>query len=233
MINSGVIKKKAIQKGADICGVAPLSRFEDAPKGFHPRDIYPGCRSVVVFASHFPLGTLQAKTNSPYTLVRNMMVEKLDRISFHLADELEKNGITSVPIPSAEPYDYWDSGRNHGRGILSLKHAGSLAGLGLIGKNTLLVNDRYGNMIWLGAVLVSAELEPDPIAAYEGCIKKCTVCIDSCPQNALDGTTINQELCRERSISYTDGGGWVLSCNICRKTCPNHDGIKGKARRAV
>lgn len=227
MINSEIIKKKAIQKGADICGIAPLSRFEDAPKGFHPRDIYPDCSSVIVFASHFPLSTLQAKTNSPYTFVRNMMVEKLDLISFHLSNELEKDGIVSVPIPSAEPYDYWDSERNHGRGILSLKHAGSLAGLGVIGKNTLLVNDRYGNMIWLGAILVSAELEPDPIAPYEGCPKKCTVCIDLCPQNALDGTTINQKLCRERSISRTDTGGWVLSCNICRKICPNHDGVKG------
>ncbi len=147
MINSEIIKKKVIQKGADICGIAPLFRFEDAPKGFHPCDIYPDCKSIVVFASHFPISTLQAKTNSPYTLVRNIMVQKLDLISFHLSDELEKDEITSVPIPSADPYDYWDSKKNHGRGILSLKHAGSLAGLGKIGRNTLLVNDRYGNMI--------------------------------------------------------------------------------------
>jgi epoxyqueuosine reductase len=225
MINSEIVKKKAIQWGSDICGIAPLSRFEDAPKSFHPLDIYPDCRSVIVFACRFPLSTLQARTNSPYTFVRNNMVEKLDLISFHLSNELEKDGITSIPIPSAEPYDYWDSDRNHGRGILSLKHAGSLAGLGVIGKNTLLVNDRYGNMIWLGAILVSAELEPDTVADYEGCIPECTVCIDSCPQNALNGTTIDQNLCRERSISVTPGGGWVLSCNLCRKICPNHDGL--------
>ena len=90
----------------------------------------------------------------------------------------------------------------------------------------VIANDRYGNMIWLGAILVSADLEPDPMAPYEGCPKKCRVCIDLCPQNALDGTTINQKRCREHSISCTDGGGWVLSCNICRKTCPNHAGIK-------
>ena len=227
MIYSETIKKMPIQMGADICGIAPLFRFEDAPKGFHPRDIYPDCKSVIVFAANFPLSTLQAQTNSPYTLVRNFMVQKLDLISFNLSNELEKDGITSVPIPSADPYDYWDSERNHGKGILSLKHAGSLAGLGKIGKNTLLINDRYGNMIWLGAILVSVELEPDPIAPYESCPKKCTVCIKLCPQNALDGTTINQKLCRERSTSCTDGGGWVLSCNICRKSCPNHDGIKG------
>ncbi|HUW45744.1 MAG TPA: hypothetical protein VMW50_08110 [Dehalococcoidia bacterium] len=156
------------------------------------------------------------------------MVDKLDWISFHVSGELETEGVVSVPIPSAEPYEYWDAGRNHGRGILSLKHAGVLAGLGVFGKNTLLINEKFGNMIWLGAILVSIDLEPDPIASYEGCISGCTVCIDSCPQHALDGITIDQKLCRERSISYTDGGGWVLSCNICRKICPYHKGLLKK-----
>ena len=226
MINSTIMKQRAIQKGADICGIAPVDRFVDAPKGFHPCDIYPDCKSVIVFASHFPLSTLQARTNAPYTSVRNKMVDKLDLISFHLSHELETEGIISIPIPSAEPYEYWDPDRNHGRGILSLKHAGFLSGLGILGKNTLLVNDTYGNMIWLGAVLVSADLKPDPTASYKVCSDKCSVCINSCPQDALDGTTIDQKLCREHSNSCTDGGGWILSCNICRKVCPNHAGLK-------
>ena len=191
MINSEIIKKKAIHKGADVCKIAPVSRFEDAPNGFHPHDIYPDCRSVIVFASHFPLSTLQSTTNSPYTFVRHMMVEKVNHISFRLSDELEQEGMGSVPIPSADPYDYWDSERKHGRGILSLKHAGALAGLGIIGKNTLLINDRYGNMMWLGAILVTDELEPDSIVTYEVCHKKCTICLDACPQQALDGITID------------------------------------------
>ncbi len=226
MIDSKMIKERAIRKGADICRIAPVARFADAPEGFHPCDIYPDCKSVVVFASRFPLSTLQGETNVPYTFVRNVMVDKLDLLSYHLSNELEAEGITSIPIPSAEPYEYWDPARNHGRGILSLKHAGVLAGLGVMGKNTLLVNDEYGNMIWLGAILVSAELEPDPIASYEGCMPRCTLCIDLCPQRALDGITINQKLCRERSTSCTEGGGWVLSCNMCRKVCPHHAGLR-------
>jgi epoxyqueuosine reductase len=225
MISSRATKKRIIQYGADICGVAPVARFEDAPKGFHPCDIYPDCRSVVVFASRFPLSTLWARTNAPYTLVRNRMVDKLDEISFHVSSELESEGVVSVPIPSAEPYEYWDARRNHGRGVLSLKHAGVLAGLGVLGKNTLLMNEMLGNMMWLGAVLVSTDLDPDPIASYEGCDPECKLCIDSCPQHALDGTTIDQKLCRERSISYNYGGGWVLSCNICRKVCPYREDL--------
>jgi len=225
MIDSQTVKEKARRQGADICGIASVDRFADAPKGFHPCDIYRGCKSVVVLASHFPLSVLQAETNIPYTFVRNKMVEKLDQISYRLSSDLETDGIMSIPIPSSEPYAYWDAERRNGRGILSLKHAGSLAGVGVLGRNTLLINDTYGNMIWLGAILMSAELEPDPIASYEGCISGCALCMDSCPQHALDGTTIDQRLCRERSISCTDGGGWVLSCNICRSVCPNHAGI--------
>jgi epoxyqueuosine reductase len=228
MTNSETIKKRAIKYGADICGIAPVDRFADAPEGFHPCDIYPDCSSVVVFAARFPLSTLQARTNAPYTLVRNKMVDKVDWISFHVSSELETEGVVSVPIPSADPYDYWDANRTHGRGILSLKHAGVLAGLGVIGKNTLLMNEKFGNMIWLGAILVSVDLEPDPVASYEGCDSECTLCIDSCPQRALDGITINQKLCRDLSISYNYGGGWVLSCNICRKICPYHKSLPNK-----
>jgi epoxyqueuosine reductase len=195
------VKRKAIKYGADICGIAPVARFVDAPEGFHPCDIYLDCESVVVLACRFPLSTLQARSNVPYTLVRNKMVEKMDSISLLVSCELEREGIVSVPIPSADPYDYWDADRNHGRGILSPKHAGFLAGVGVLGKNTLLINERFGSMIWLGAVLVFADLAPDPIASYEVCTSECALCLDSCPQHALNGVTIDQKLCRERSNS--------------------------------
>jgi epoxyqueuosine reductase len=224
-MTSDGLKSMFAQKGADICGIAPVSRFKDAPAGFHPNDICRDCKSVLVFACRFPKSTLGARTNSPYTFVRNMMVQKCDMLSFTLSDELERQGIMAIPIPSSEPYDFWDTKQRQGRGILSLKHAAVLAGLGVIGKNTLLVNDELGNMTWLGAVLLPLELEPDPLVKYEGCIKDCTICIDSCPQNALDGTTLNQSRCRERVFRYSDGGGWVITCNMCRTICPNCSGI--------
>ncbi len=226
MIDSQVIKKKAEILGADLCGIATVNRFVDAPKGFHPCDIFPECKSVISIASRFPLSTLKGKSNVPYTMVRNMMVEKMDRISFLLSNELEAEGIISLPIPCTDPYEYYDPEKNQGKGILSLKHTGELAGLGVIGKNTLLINNKFGNMIWLSAILISVELESDPLASYKGCFDKCTLCIDKCPQKALDGTTLDQKLCRVLSVSETKLGGWILSCNLCRKICPNHTGLK-------
>ena len=219
-MDSDRMKGRVRALGADICGIASVDRFEGAPKGFHPVDVFPDCRSVLVFGTRFPAGPLKAAGNSPYTFVRNMSVERTDRIAFTLCCDLDREGVAAVPIPSAEPYDYWDSGRRHGRGILSLKHAGHLAGLGVLGKNTLLINERYGNMIWLGAVLLDVDLKPDPMPSASSCPDRCRVCLDSCPQNALNGITIDQKLCRGHSITCTDGGGFVLSCNICRTVCP-------------
>jgi epoxyqueuosine reductase len=159
-------------------------------------------------------------------MVRNVMVNNTDEISFRLAKYLELKGIPTIPIPSADPYDYWYREKTHGRGIISLKHAGVLAGLGEIGKNTLLINNKYWNMIWIGIVLTFSAIDGDQIASYQGCIPTCSFCLKEYPQNALDGITIEQKRCREISTSVSTGGGWILSCNICRKICPNHQGIK-------
>lgn len=225
MFNSVGVKQAALKLGADLCQIAPVNRFKDAPKGFHPLDIYPGCGSVIVFLSHFPLGSLDAKSLAPYTFIRNMMVRKIEKISFDLCEAFEQAGVTAIPIPCDEPYEYWDDKTKHGRAILSLKHAGVLAGLGTIGKNTLLVNKDFGNMIWLGGVLVSAELKPDPLAEYEGCLNGCDLCLTACPVSALDGQTIDQKKCRQHSFAWSPGGGMIYTCNRCRILCPNHGGV--------
>jgi epoxyqueuosine reductase QueG len=112
-------------------------------------------------------------------------------------------------------------------GILSMRHAGYLAGLGRLGNNTLLINEDYGNMIQIGAVLLDVELEGDPLATYESCLPDCNICIDTCPVGALDGDTVDQALCRPRSIVVNERGFTLKQCNICRAECPHALGING------
>jgi epoxyqueuosine reductase QueG len=219
------IKIRVKTLGADLCGIASIERFADAPAGFHPTDVVPGCKSVIVVAARFPVSTLAAPSSAAYTFVRNRLVEKVDSITFQVATELEDMGNQAIPVPSSDPYDYWDDARKHGQGIISLKHAAVRAGLGQMGKNTLLVNDELGNMLWLGAVLTDKELSADPLASYQSCIPGCRICLDACPAHALDGTTIVQAKCRSISGKYTPGGGGVYACNLCRKICPHHQGI--------
>lgn len=218
-MDSKLIKEMAYSLGADVCGVASIKRFENAPQGFHPLDVYTETQSVIVFGKQFSASLFKASTYVPYTFVKNKSVELLDNISIQLSFYIESEGYSAIPIPSDEPYEYWDSQNKHGRAILSLKHLAQLSGIGCIGKNTLLINQKYGNRLYLGAVLTNAELTEDDLASNL-CPENCSICIKSCPQSALDGITVNQKECRKICGSITDGGGFVYSCNICRKVCP-------------
>jgi len=226
MIDSGMLKEVVKNLGADLCGIAPAERFREAPTGFHPCDIYEECRSVVVFAKKLPNQSLFAESCVPYTFVNSMMTQEIDRLTVEISVKLEDMGVGNVPIPSDDPYEHWEVDRSYGRAILSLRHAGWLVGLGVLGKNTLLINEHYGNMTQLGAVLVDAELDGDSIATYEGCLPDCRLCLDSCPEAALDGQTVNQQLCRPRSNSLSEKGYILKKCYTCRKICPNALGMK-------
>lgn len=218
-MDSNYIKEIAYSLGADVCGIGSIKRFNDAPKGFHPLDVYSETKSVIVFGKQFSASLFEANTNVPYTFVKNKSVTLLDDISIQLTVDIESKGYKAIPIPSDEPYEYWDSENNHGRGILSLKHLAKLSGIGWIGRNTLLINKKYGNRLYLGAVITNAELIEDDLASNL-CPENCNICLKSCPQSALDGITVNQKKCRELCIYVTDGGGFVYGCNICRKVCP-------------
>jgi epoxyqueuosine reductase QueG len=218
-MDSNYIKEIAYSLGADVCGIASIRRFDDAPKGFHPLDVYSETKSVIVFGKQFSKSLFEANTNVPYTFVKNKSVELLDNISIKLALTIDSEGYKAIPIPADEPYEYWDTENRHGRGILSLKHLAQEAGIGCIGKNTLLVNKTYGNRLYLGAVISNVELTEDDLID-NFCPENCNICIKACPQEALDGITINQKKCREKCAISTPGGGFIYSCNICRKVCP-------------
>lgn len=220
------IKQAARVLGADLCGVAPADRFAGAPPGHMPQDIFPDCRSVIVFAKRVPPGTLYAKTSVPYTQSSRVVNQELDRLANRLSLVLEDMGMRAVPIPADDPYEHWMPERQHGLGILSMRHAGHLAGLGVLGRNTLLKNDRYGNMLQIGAVLVDAEIEPDPLATYEACPDGCRRCIDSCPSRALDGVTVDQALCRPTSSITSPKGHALIGCYTCRRVCPHRQGMR-------
>ena len=222
------LKIKAIAKdlGADLCGISDVKRFQDAPKGFNPIDIYSECKSVIVFAKRVPAGSLSANSCVPYTHANNVATQEVDRIGLDFCQILQDVEIETIPIPSDDPSEYWEEENQYARGILSLRHAGYLAGLGVLGKNTLLINEKYGNMIQIGAVLVDIELESDPIATYTACSNKCSLCINSCPSKALNGITANQKLCRPLSNLVKRRGQVLKECYLCRKICPNCLGLK-------
>jgi epoxyqueuosine reductase len=229
-LEAPAVKKMTIELGADLCGIAPADRFAEAPDGFHPNDIFKECKSALVFAKRIPAGTLLASSCVPYTHANEIVMREIDLLVFDVSLRMEDKGVKTVVIPTDDPSEYWEPDRQYARGILSLRHAGQLAGLGVLGRNTLLKNNTYGNMIQIGAVLLDVEFEGDPVAAYRACPPDCRICLDSCPQGAIDGETVDQKLCRIESDFINQRGFKLKRCFLCRKLCPHAQGIPGKER---
>jgi epoxyqueuosine reductase QueG len=226
MMASSQVKQMAFDLGADLCGIAPVSRFDQAPRGFHPRDVFSDSRSAVVIARRMPDGPFHCTSSAiPYTVATRMVLLEAARIAYALSLQIEDLGAAAMQVPT-EPYDCWDEQRREGRALLSFRHAGWLAGLGEIGKNTLLVNSRYGNRIGLAVLLVDAELEGDPIVDSSFCVPTCRLCIEACPVGALDGATINQKLCRGHCEGKTKKNEPLYVCHACRAVCPNGTGVE-------
>jgi hypothetical protein len=66
-VTSHEIKELAHDLGSDLCGIAPVERFADAPEGFRPIDIYAETRSAVVIGKTVPEAAFVSPNPVPYT----------------------------------------------------------------------------------------------------------------------------------------------------------------------
>ena len=217
------VKKIMFSLGADLCGIASIDRFADAPKGYHPLDVLPTCKSVISFACRFPEGTLACKTAVPYTRVRNSITAKMDAIALDFCIEMDRHHIVAVPIPTNE--SQWDKHTERWRSIISQKHAAKAAGLGTIGRHSLLITPEFGSMVWLGAVLTELELEPDCV--QENICNHCNLCVEVCPVNALQESHLQQQKCWDYAFGDNEETkNWEISCHLCRDICPYNLGME-------
>jgi epoxyqueuosine reductase len=105
------------------------------------------------------------------------------------------------------------------------------AGLGWIGKHTNLITRDYGSWVFLGELLLDAELEYD-VARVEDHCGTCTLCIEACPTGAIvEPYVVDSNLCiSHATIELRDAelprevaanlDGWLYGCDVCQDVCP-------------
>lgn len=225
MIKKDVIREIILRLGADVCGFGGMERFAEAPANFRPTDLYQDCKSVIAIGIALPKGLFHVAPRLLYSHYNNHTVHRVDDIVFSAAKILEEefHGIC-VPLPSDNPYEYWEPETMTGKGLLSMKHVAVACGIGQIGKSSLLLNPKYGNRLTLGAILTDIDFESDPICENI-CMPGCTVCLDSCPALALQYKSVNQKKCRQNTYGRTARGFDTVDCNNCRRKCPMCNGL--------
>lgn len=113
------------------------------------------------------------------------------------------------------------------RGSLLERSIAERAGLGWIGKNSLLLNPVYGSYVFLGEILTTLDLPADePIS--DGC-GECRICIDACPNQAItEDRGIQAQRCLSQLTQkktlpadvYSLLGGRIYGCDTCQEVCP-------------
>jgi len=211
------VKELAHRLGADLVGVAQADSFMEAPKGHRPEDLLRRARSVIVMAIHLLDASLESAPNREYAITYNIVNQELNRIAFRVGRFLQDKGYRALQVPASPPYDM-----ERNMGDLSHRHAGQLAGIGVFGKNSLLLSTKFGPRIRLVSVITDAPLEADMPLDMDLC-KDCDKCLRACPVGALKGERIvDKPKCDAHHVEVGEKLqlGDLDICGVCIRVCP-------------
>lgn len=122
--------------------------------------------------------------------------------------------------------------------VMEREHA-ERAGLGWIGKHTLLIHARRGSWLLIGGIATTLDAAAPPTQRRsEDHCGTCTRCIDACPTDAITPYRVDGSRCisyltieRRESIDerfFTPIGDWVFGCDVCQEVCPHNSPPAGR-----
>jgi len=238
------IKDEAAALGFAACGIAPAARLEDEAihlndwlqKGYqagmqymqkhaelraNPELLVENAKSVIVFLYNYYPSKMMDE-NSPYLIsayaygqdYHEVIREKLNLLTAKL----------KTRIPDISIRGFVDSAP-----VLERAWA-TRAGLGWIGKNSMLISRRNGSYFFISELITDVELEYDQPMGGNYC-GDCSRCMDACPTSAItDLRVVDANKCisyltieNKGEISETFKGKyekWIFGCDICLQVCP-------------
>jgi epoxyqueuosine reductase len=223
-------------------GHAGEMRWLSDPRRESPTQVLPGARSVIVCAVNYnsahPYSTEFSAAESEAESPRGWISRYAWGTDYHetIGAKLEALVNTMRAQFPAVPFDakwYVDTGPIHER------VAAQRAGLGTVGKHTLLIHPELGSWIFLCVIVTTLDLVPSSELSWQSASAfpptdvcgQCTLCIDACPTSAIvEPYVLDARLC----ISYLtielrgaipetlrpQMGRQVFGCDICQDVCP-------------
>ena len=124
-VHGGLQQSRAVALGAHLVGIASAAKLNAFPPDPRwpqtPERISPYCKSVIVIASRIPVGAFRCKSNVPVQYLDMLVMRRMDKISYLLAQELEAAGHPSF-VTAAQETDWSYKRASYGR--LSMRHLG-------------------------------------------------------------------------------------------------------------
>src|ERR1700691_3707591 len=107
--DAALVKRRAKELGADLVGIASaatLNAFPPDPRWPQtPERISPYCKSVIVLVQRIPAGAFRCKSNVPVQYIDMLVLRKMDKVAYRLAEELEDAGTPA--LASAAQQNNW------------------------------------------------------------------------------------------------------------------------------
>jgi epoxyqueuosine reductase len=201
-----------------------------------PRVLLPGAQSIICVADRYNTGMRDRRTTDAPTRGRiaryargkdyhRVMKKRLHQLADELAREHPaeqfKACVDTAPVLERE--------------------LAQRAGLGAVGKHTLLIEPGIGSYLMLGEIITTLALDPTPSKEHVDPCESCARCIDACPTDAITPWSVDATKC----ISYltiehrseiheryfTPSDDWLFGCDICQEVCPHNQSTR-KSRHA-
>ncbi len=243
--HASIIKSTAKRLGFDFCGIAKAGFLEEeAPrleewlnrnyqgqmgylanhfdKRLDPTKLVEGAKTVVsLIYNYYPE---QKLPESPDSI---KLAKYAYGVDYHFVIREKLNEFLEILREEIGEFD--------GRGFVDSapimeRQWAQKAGLGWIGKNSLLLNKQQGSFFFLAELIIDLEVTPDIPLAKDYC-GTCTKCLDACPTDAIvEPGVVNGSQCisyltielKENIPSEFKGQmeNWAFGCDICQDVCP-------------